>query len=279
MGDTPHSPDDFSRRIREALGKVAQKSRTSSGGPALADAPDASPGADRVATPADVPAARQPDPPQNHGPVGTGEHVVKQGECVSSIASASGHFWETIWNDAQNAELREIRRDPYVLLPGDRVHVPPLRPKSETGQSEMRHRFRRKGQPEMLRIRVLADDEPRRNEPYEITIDGQKHAGVTDADGKLSCPIDARARRAVLRVGADDVEEFVFELGELDPIDELSGVQGRLSNLGFHCWNRDGTWSEETEAAIRKFQHRYGLDQTGRPDEPTRAKLKSVYGC
>lgn len=213
------------------------------------------------------------------GPVGDGEHVVRQGECVSSIAKNVGHFWETIWNDAANAELREIRKDPNVLLPEDRIHVPPLRPKQEPGQTEMRHRFRRKGQPEILRIRVLCDDEPRGNEPYEIDVDGEKRAGVTDADGKVVCPIQPNARRALLRVGTEDVQEFVFDLGELDPIDELSGVQGRLCNLGFDCWSRDGELSEETDAAIRLFQRRHGLVETGEPDEATRAKLQSEYGC
>jgi len=225
------------------------------------------------------PSKERPEPAPGRGPVGSGEHVVEQGECVASIAKETGHFWQTIWDDPANADLREAREDPYILLPGDRVHVPPLRKKWETGQSEMRHRFVRKGQPEVFRVRVLRDGEPRGNEPYTLDVDGTVHEGTTDADGKLSCAIAANARRAKLCVGAEsDVDEYCFRLGAIDPIDELSGVQGRLNNLGFDCGPADGKWGPHTERALKAYQGRRKLPVTGQPDEATRAKLLEDFG-
>lgn len=217
---------------------------------------------------------------QSVGPVGSGERVVKEGECISSIAMDTGHFCDTIWDDPANAELRETRKDPNVLLPGDRVHVPELRKKDDTGQTEMRHRFVRKGWPEMLRIRVLLDGEPRGNEPYTIEIDGSTFEGMTDADGKLSCPIVPNARRANLRVGVEpDVSRYTFTLGAMDPIEHIRGVQGRLINLGFDCGAIDGICGPKTEAALREYQKSRKLPVTGEPDETTRKQLQADFGC
>src|SRR5262245_59214466 len=172
-------------------------------------------------------------PPPSAGPVGSGEHVVKQGECITSIAKDTGHFWETIWNDAANADLRTVRVDPNVLLPEDRVHVPPLKEKWEPGQTEMRHRFRRRGEPAVLRLTLQYDDEPLANQPYTLDIDGQKVEGMTDAEGKLERGIPNNARRGVLVVGKDHPRTFELSLGHIDPVENLVGVQKRLINLGF----------------------------------------------
>lgn len=248
--------DSFSGR----LGKVRTKAESVAEQPADADLP------------------AEP-PPESAGPVGDGEHLVQQGECISSIAENAGHFWETIWDDAANSELRQARQDPNVLLPEDRVHVPPLREKWESRQTEMRHRFRRRGWPEMLRFRVLRDDEPRGNQPYTLAVDGRETTGVTDANGNLSHPIAPDARRAVLRVGTEpDVDRFEFALGAIDPIDAISGVQGRLRNLGFDVGPIDGVWGPRSEAALRQYQVKRGLKGSGRADELTRQKLKEDYG-
>jgi hypothetical protein len=218
--------------------------------------------------------------PKSAGPVGSGEHLVRQGECISSIAENAGHFWETVWNDPANAELRQARQDPNVLLPADRVHVPALREKWEPRPTELRHRFRRRGWPETLRFRVLRDDEPRGNQPYTLAVDGVETTGVTDANGNLSQPIAPNARRAILHVGTEpDMDRYEFTLGAIDPIDSISGVQGRLNNLGFDCGAIDGKWGPQSEAAMRKFQKKNSLTVTGEPDDATRRKLQENYGC
>lgn len=252
----PSPFDSFARRLGKATKKTPAEDSV---GAQTADAP---------------PEQRAP------GPVGTGAHVVKQGECITSIAKDAGHFWETLWNDPANAELRAARVNHNVLLPGDRVHVPPLREKWESRPTEARHRFRRKGQPEILRIRILRDGEPRQNEPYVLTIEGKEFSGVTDASGHLSCPIEPNARRGVLLVGVEpEVDRYDLHLGAIDPIDELSGVQGRLNNLGFDCGAVDGKYGPRTDAALRKYQKNRGLDVTGQPDDATRRRLQEDYGC
>lgn len=89
---------------------------------------------------------------------GAGEHAVEAGDCLHSIAYQYGFFWETLWNHPDNAELKRERRDPGVLLPGDRITVPPLTARLEPCQTEAKHVFRRRGVPARLRIRILADE-------------------------------------------------------------------------------------------------------------------------
>lgn len=227
-------------------------------------------------------AAAKPSAPTANaggGPLGAGNHVVRAGECTSSISKTSGHFWETIWNDGANAQLRETRKDPNVLLPGDHINVMPLRPKTETGATQMRHRFVRRGEPAFLRLTLMDDDQPRANQPFTLEIDGNETRGTTDPEGKLSVPIPGNAKSGRLLIGPEgQQEEFPVKLGHVDPISELSGVQGRLNNLGFGCGPADGKAGPATHAALARFQEANDLKVTGELDEQTRAKLLEVHG-
>lgn len=214
---------------------------------------------------------------QPTGPVGQGDYVVKQGDCISSIANETGHFWQTIWDDPHNAELREIRQDPNVLLPGDRVHFPPLGKKQEPGQTEQRHRFHRLGEPSELHMRFLEEGEPLAGEPYVLEIDGDTYPGTLDPQGRLRHPISPCAKRAVIRIGEKDPREYDIDLGEMDPCDTVSGLQRRLQNLGYDPGRIDGELDDATRSAIRRFQIAQKLPATGEPDEATREALKRYH--
>ncbi len=228
------------------------------------------------------------------GPVGQGDYVVKQGDCISSIAKDTGHFWETIWNHADNAELKEVRKDPNVLLPGDRVTIPEVTPKEESGETEQRHRFVRRGEPAVFRLQLLraprrirrAEDEPREpkpraNVPYNIFFDGELVASdVTDAEGRLACPIPGNTRegKLVLEPGTEREKTYPIRLGHVPPITELRGVKARLANLGLPCGDETDELTNRLRAALRAFQERHGLTVNGEPDQATRDKLVEVHG-
>ena len=104
------------------------------------------------------------DKTTDNGPpatVGQGEYVVKAGECMSSIAFKQGFFWQTLWDLSENSELQRVRKDPFVLLAGDRVHIPHIRPKMESGGTEQKHTFRRKGVPAHFTLTLLTQGNPR----------------------------------------------------------------------------------------------------------------------
>lgn len=205
------------------------------------------------------------------------DHRVAQGECLTSIAEQYGFYWESLWNHPRNAGLQEKGRHPNTLLPGDVVHIPDKRVAKYTRRTGARHTWKVKGIPAKLRVQIMEDDVPRRNEPFTLDIDGAITVGTTDGDGFVEANIPPRSHRGVLLVGDGESERrYDLQLGHLDPFDTLTGVQARLSNLGFAC-GHDGELDELTRDALRSFQAEHGLDLTGEPDPSTQAKLREVH--
>ena len=151
-------------------------------------------------------------------------YIVRQGDCLSSIAAKTGFFWETIWNYAENFQLKNLRKDPNILFPGDILTIPPFELKEVSGATEQRHIFVKKCEPAKLRLRFLEDDEPRSDEEYILRIDGRFQRGKLDSDGRLETKIPPTASR--VEIIFEDEEPILVQLGTVDPITEVSGVQG-----------------------------------------------------
>lgn len=205
------------------------------------------------------------------------KHIVKQGECIESIAFEHGLFWETVWNDSQNAELKQKRKDPNVLLPGDEVFITDKREKTESCATEKRHRFRKKGVPAKVVIRFEIDGEQRADEPYFVVIDGIRSNGRTDDEGMVKLFISPGAKKGRITFPESE-RQYDLILGGLDPISELSGVQGRLMDLGFFPGPVDNKMSPELIEAVRTFQEKNDLKATGTLDDDTRQTIDKVFG-
>lgn len=210
---------------------------------------------------------------------------------MSSIAYEHGFFWETLWNLPENADLKSKRVDPNVLLAGDTVHIPDLGVKQHPGATSQRHKFKLKGVPETLSMKLLdLKGQPRASLGYTIVIDGASHAGTTDENGVLkeSIPPNAKAGKIIVPSlpgsdgkpvpGRPATQTIKLQLGTLDPVSEPSGVQARLANLGFYQTPADGNTDDALKKAISTFQAKQGLPVTGIADDATKAKLKTVHG-
>jgi len=200
------------------------------------------------------------------------DYMVKQGDCLLSIADRYGFFPETLWNHAKNRELKQQRKDPNTLAPGDLVHIPDVETKQESKAQEKRHRFRRKGVPGKLKIRLLDDGEPRKHADYRLVIDGKVIEGKTDGDGYLEQELPAGAQRGELIIDREDggTDHYEFQFGTVDPIDTPSGQKQRLHDLGFD--------PSELKEAVRGFQRAQDLEPSGDMDEKTKSKLREVFG-
>ncbi|TVQ62671.1 MAG: peptidoglycan-binding protein [Phycisphaerales bacterium] len=197
--------------------------------------------------------------------------TVTKDDDMSSIADATGFFWSTLWDHPDNAALKDKRKNPNVLAPGDEVVIPELRKKTKPAAAEQKHRFRRLGVPAIISIKLMDGGEPRANLDYVFEVEGETIKGKTNADGEVEIKIPPDAKEGVLTLGGQEVH--VVSIGGLDPVEETRGVQQRLANLGYDAYPFTGTLDTKTRRALMNFQSDHKLTVSGRPDDATRAKL------
>jgi Putative peptidoglycan binding domain len=211
-------------------------------------------------------------------------HTVEQGDCLSNISDMYGFAdYHTIYDHPANADLKSRRPNPNVLYPGDLVVIPDKQQKEVSCSTGQLHNFQVNRPSAVLRVRIQDDqNKPFTNKKYHLSIDGVLTKGQTDGDGMIVQKISPAATKGDLLVwiyddpGAPGVP-FPLDLGHLDPVTEISGVQARLNNLGFDCGSVDGIFGPDTEDALRAFQSQMGLPITGQSDSATQSKLTQLH--
>jgi hypothetical protein len=219
------------------------------------------------------------------------EHVVQQGEHLAGIAARNGFSsFLPIWNHAENAELRALRKNPNILFPGDRLFIPDREQRQETGATEQRHRFVAAATSLELRVKVhdqgfqpihgrcdlKADsgtsEMPQAGDVYQKPIDPL----LEKAELGFPRPPDARARLPI-----------PVQIGGLDPLKTLSGQQQRLNNLGYFAGFKktEATSAKAVDEQFRWAVEEFQCDHMG-PNQVdgvlgplTLATLEKVYGC
>jgi Putative peptidoglycan binding domain/LysM domain len=214
------------------------------------------------------------------------EHIVQQGECLSSIAKRYGFVdWNTIYKHQVNSNFRKIRADPHVLLPGDRLMIPDKDVKNVACQTTMLHTFKLVNPKTRLRVVVRdIDGQLLAGKKYKLIVEGEVHEGVLPDTALIDEQIPADAVEGELTVWTDDnypqhPDMWTLKLGHLDPVDALTGVQARLNNLGYDCGPVDGINGPRTKRAVKAFQKEYGLDVDGIPGPKTQAALNKEHNC
>lgn len=203
---------------------------------------------------------------------------MQQGECLSSLAFENGFFWETLWEHPENATLKQTRESPFVLKPGDVVHIPDLRPGEVSAIAGAQHTYRRKGVPARLLLQLLEYDQPLANLPYVLSSGEQEISGTTDADGKIDLYVPPNIPSATLQVGEGTAERvFTITARTLNPMREIDGIQMRLTNLGYYEGAIDGQLNDATITAIKRFQGDHDLEPTGQADDATASALSDLH--
>lgn len=203
-------------------------------------------------------------------------YQVKQGDCIFSIAYQHGFFADTIWNHPNNKDLKEKRKDPNILMPGDTVYVPDKRLREYSEATNQVYKYKCKNTPKQLQIQFIEYDTPVKDMDYTLKIDGVESKGKTDGDGwiKQSIKPDAKSAKLVFADGS----EVELKLGNLDPAEEVAGAQGRLNRLGFYEGTIDGKLTDEMKEVVKLFQRTNDLKETGEVDAQTRDKLVQLTG-
>ena len=203
-------------------------------------------------------------------------YEVEEGDGIEKIAYENGLAWETVWHHPENTQLRDLRKRPNILMPGDIVYVPDRERGQVSRPTDQTHKFVRKGVPASMNLRLMRNGKPRRNLPYVLNVDGQSIPGKTDADGWIRVTLPPNAEQATLLLNGGQ-EQRTVRIGAVDPIDTIQGAQRRLLNLGLYDGAVDGVLEGKTVAALRTFQRSRSLAVTGKLDPATQAALQRAH--
>lgn len=216
-------------------------------------------------------------------------YKVEQGDYMSKIAQKFGFSdYKEIWDHGDNAALKNKRKNPNVLLPGDTLIIPDREEKKVSASTGKRHKFQVKRSELKLRL-VLEDiyEKPIANANCELNIDGETFQMTTDGKGKIEKEIPSTAEGGFLIIKSQEtaLNETVLpvKIGHLDPVEEESGQKARLNNLGYFAGPFEGNDEAANQqlflSAIEEFQCDHGLTVDGNCGPRTQAKLKEVHGC
>lgn len=204
--------------------------------------------------------------------------TARQGDCFINTCKEEGFAWETIWDRPENQQLRQKRKNLNILKKGDQIYIPDLELKEVPAQTEQKHTFVVRSRTVNFTLTLLNLGKPRANEDYILKVDGFIYrTGTTDETGTITEMIPPRTRYGLLLVG-EKQEEITINFGYVDPIEEISGVQVRLQNLGFYEGEINDELSPETVVAIAEFQRSVELSGEGELNEETRLKLVEIHG-
>lgn len=212
------------------------------------------------------------------------EYVVQQGDHLSQIARDYGFSdYRTIWDHPDNQELKLKRKNPNVLFPGDVLVIPDRDLRQESCATDQRHRFKMQGPG--LRLRLVLEDlyrTPIANAKCVLEVENHSRYVITDANGRIDYPLPPQAKRASLVIQDAqtpyDSVPIPIKIGHMDPVEEFSGQQSRLNNLGYFAGTADES-DESFLSAVEEFQCDHGLAVDGICGPNTQAKLKEVHGC
>jgi hypothetical protein len=214
-------------------------------------------------------------------------HKVQQGEGMIHIAAKYQFLdYQTIWDDAKNAQLKRQRPNPELLFPGDLVYIPDKKSRNETRGTGSKYTFQiRQKATQTIRIAV-EDTEGKRlaGTGYTLMVAGEEIAGQTDGQGILQADVPVDEQEGELHI---QNHVWPLKIAHLNPIEHthdrgVSGVVARLRNLGYEPGPTEGTLDDEkTKAAIRAFQEEHGLPVDGSctPRSATLARLIEKHGC
>lgn len=209
-------------------------------------------------------------------------YVVKQGECIATIAEATGFSADTLYNHPDNADLKKKRPNPNILHPGDEVAIPAREVKTVTVKTGAVHQFRVALPKRELQLTLLdREGKPIGGESYVLEVDGESIEGQTSGGGEIKQSIKGNARSVTLTIGE---RLLTLDCSSINPLtdapdDGASGARERLHNLGYDVGEASGDLDAGTRTALALFQHESKLEVTGNLDEATRSKLAAAHRC
>lgn len=214
-------------------------------------------------------------------------YVVRKGEYLTKLGHTLGFDPDEVWAHDKNQKLRDRRSKEEQLEAGDVLWIPdePRRRNPVVQGDDNRYSAWVPRVP--VRLVLKLDGNVLADEPYVIRglPTGEEPEKKTGPDGVIALEVSVHVHelRVVLPARGDTIRVLV---GDMDPIEEASGLRKRLRHLGYYsapvAEGAGGVYeahdAEALAAAIATFQKAHGLEPTGIADDATRDKLIEVHG-
>jgi LysM repeat protein len=129
-------------------------------------------------------------------------YTVKEGDHLSGIAERFGFpDYRKIWNDPENAALKQLDRNPNVLFPGDVIFIPELEAGERSGETDKRHSYVVRKQPLQLRIQLeKMYDSPIADTPCDLKIGLDVFPLTSSSQGLVENTVSKYATEAGLTI-------------------------------------------------------------------------------
>jgi hypothetical protein len=212
-------------------------------------------------------------------------YVIRQGDYLTKLAHQRGFDATAIWNDPKNARIRDKRTEPNLLHPGDILWIPDapeVRRLAVKSGSANRYVANIPKMP--VEVRLQVGGAPLAKEPYQILgLGPDPIEGATDDDGWLKATVPVHVREIEVLLTEKD-RTLRVRVGDLDPVDTLSGLKKRLTHLGFYQPSRVGIENDDVAdddalvSALKAFQSSRDIGPTGKLDDDTRKALTGAHG-
>lgn len=206
-------------------------------------------------------------------------YVVQQGDLMTKLAFRSGVEVDDIWSYDKNKDLAELRQRGNTLRPGDVLYVPPEASPPLSLSSGTKNKFKAVIPEVPIHLRLKGDgSRSYANLPFVVhgaTAQGKPIEGTTTADGDITFDVPVITREVEVRIPTIGMV-IPVHVGDLDPIDEPSGITQRLQGLGY----LDATVPaspRSLRAAVAHFQRDNHLPETGAVDDATRDAIRAAF--
>jgi len=207
-------------------------------------------------------------------------YIICQGDYLLKLAHQFGFDPDVVWNDDENAQLRQLRPNPNILFAGDILYIPDeagAPPRALNVTTGSTNTF--VTNPPTVTLTVCFSDAPFASKAYSVQELPELAGLTTDGNGVLTFTAPVTLETATV-VFTDPAATFAFQVGNIDPIDTLSGIFQRLQNLGFIDIETafDPTNRALLRAALYAFKTAQAPSSSAPPSAPSSSPPSSPSG-